>query len=324
MTIAADERQLSAAESQMCAVVLNGSQQQFQYRRRPVVHHGHVTVRVHSIGLCRTDLSVIDGSLKVSYPLVPGHEFSGTICQIGEGVSGLHKDQIVAVNPLLPCHRCSVCEQQRFHKCPHLRMMGVDVDGACCEETELPADRVFPVPLDLSFAEAAMAEPVAAVLAVADVPLISTDVGIILGDNRIAVLTQRVLQSVKSLSPEILSPSEANFLPDNSMDYVIESQLTGSVLQSAIRILRPGGTLIVKSRQQGQVSLDTLAALRKEILIRFAHYGSFQQAVDLLARRAVVVDDLIGRQFLLNEFSEAIAWARRSETRKTFLKVGDP
>ena len=201
--------------------------------------------------------------------------------------------------------------------------MGVDEDGACCEETEVPANRVYAIPSDLSFAVAAMAEPVAAVLAVADVPLSAGQAGVILGDNRIAILTQRVLQAVTGVAPKVVCSTDVTSLPENSLDYVIESELTNQVLQSAIRLLKPGGTMIIKSRRQAHVSVDFLAALRKEIIIRFAHYGCFRQAVQLLSEKRVFVDDLIGRHFPLSEFDRAIAWARNTETSKTFLTVGD-
>jgi threonine dehydrogenase-like Zn-dependent dehydrogenase len=319
----ADINAETAFQSQMFAVVLDGGNSHRRSIPRRTPRPGNVIVKVRSIGLCRTDLAVIDGSLAVSQPLIPGHEFSGVISRTGEDVSDFCIGQPVAVDPLLPCYACSACQEGRSHKCPHLRMMGVDEDGACCEETEVPANRVYVIPSDLSFAAAAMAEPVAAVLAVADVRLSSGHAGVILGDNRIAVLTQRVLQAVTGVAPKVVCSTDVTSLPENSLDYVIESELTNQVLQSAIRLLKPGGTMIIKSRRKALVSVDFLAALRKEIIIRFAHYGCFRQAVQLLSEKRVFVDDLIGRHFPLSEFDRAIAWARNTETSKTFLTVGD-
>ena len=319
----ADINAETAFQSQMFAVVLDGGSSHRLAIPRRTPRPGNVIIKVRSIGLCRTDLAVIDGSIAVSQPLIPGHEFSGVILRTGQDVSDLCIGQPVAVDPLLPCNACSACKGGRSHKCPHLRMMGVDEDGACCEETEVPANRVYAIPSDLSFAAAAMAEPVSAVLAVADVPLSTGQAGVILGDNRIAVLTQRVLQAVTGVAPMVVCSTDVTGLPENSLDYVIESELTNQVLQSAIRLLKPGGTMIIKSRRQAHVSIDFLAALRKEIIIRFAHYGCFRQAVQLLSEKRVFVDDLIGRHFPLSEFDRAIAWARNTETSKTFLTVGD-
>ncbi len=324
MTTAADIGSVAATRSQNRVIVLEGGTRQHRSRpgRRP--GPGNVVVRVHSIGLCRTDLAVIDGSLAVSQPLIPGHEFSGVVSLVGANVPESLIGQRVAVDPLLPCNVCSACREGRSHKCPLLRMMGVDEDGACCEEAEISANRIYSIPSDLTFSAAAMAEPVAAVLAVADVPLASGQKGIILGDNRIAVLTQRVLQAVAGFVPDVVCADNVTAFRENSLDYVIESELTSLVLQSAIRLLKPGGTLIIKSRRQASLAVDFLPALRKEIVIRFAHYGNFGRAVQLLSEKRVLVDDLIGRHFPLSQFDRAVEWARTTETSKTFLTVGDP
>lgn len=283
---------------------------------------GEVAVSVRAVGLCRTDLNVLDGSLSVTIDdLVPGHEFSGVITRVGEGVETFTEDQRVTVNPVVACGTCAECVARRTHKCPHIKFMGLDLNGAFSDSVIVPAERVYGFPEALSFSEAAFAEPVAAVLAVADVDLPEHGNGIILGNNRIAELTQRVLTAMKGISPRIVGVEEARRMPEGSCDYVIESQLENDTVKLLPRLIRPRGTIVIKSRRFAPVEFSTQLLLPKEPIIRFAHYGPFDLAVRLLAERKVLVDDLVGSAFPLEHFAEAVHHARQSEIQKTFLTL---
>src|SRR5947207_1873518 len=85
-----------------------------------------VQVRVEAAGVCRTDVLVARGGLPSADPVTLGHEFSGVVTAVGDGVTNVRRGDRVAVLPLIPCGRCAVCEGGDSINCPRRRMLGVD------------------------------------------------------------------------------------------------------------------------------------------------------------------------------------------------------
>lgn len=290
----------------------------------PEIGPDDVLLKVQCVGLCRTDLGVLDGSIATGSAMqVPGHEFSAIVEEIGPAVSDIGVGQRVVINPIYACESCSECRAESRFQCTDIRFMGVDFDGACTQQIVVPGFQVFPLPSDFSFFQAVFAEPIAAALAVCKIDYGSARNCVILGDNRIGLLTQRVLKAVSGIEAEVLDLMSASQLSSSSVDFVIESEGTTRVLEQAARLVRPRGTIVLKSRQQNPVALNLREMLVKEPVLKMVHYGRFEQAVDLLVSQRVKVDDLVGKQFPLEEFEKAVAWARNSETQKTFLTLED-
>lgn len=278
-----------------------------------------VVLRVGAVGLCRTDLYVLDGTISASRPIVPGHEFSGVVESVGSQVSDVHSGQRVAINPVLPCGRCRYCRTNVAGDCQETQFLGVDRDGALCSLAIVPASNVVPIPDELSFESAAFAEPVAASLAVVHGDISPSDVGLIAGENRIARLTQRVL-AARGFHNTSVCPIDA--LPDveeGQFDFAIETQATSDVLAHLVRVIRPRGRVLLKSRQFRPVELNLKAILPKEPLFQAVNYGPFDEAVALLSSGEVDVSDLIGSTFPIERFAEAVANAQRDEDRKTMI-----
>jgi L-iditol 2-dehydrogenase len=126
----------------------------------PVPGPGEVLIKVRRIGLCGSDATIYYGRHPyVSYPLVMGHEFSGEIAGLGEGVKNLSTGQRVAVIPHLVCGSCGPCRAETFNFCEQLRCTGAEADGAHCEFKVMPAVMAIPIPDNLSLDDAAMIEP---------------------------------------------------------------------------------------------------------------------------------------------------------------------
>src|SRR5262245_3267506 len=88
---------------------------------RPVPGPGEVVVRSHVAGVCRTDLEMLHGGLTdprwVRFPVVPGHEWSGTVAETGDGVDDLRPAARVVCEGMIPCHRCARCREGATHLC---------------------------------------------------------------------------------------------------------------------------------------------------------------------------------------------------------------
>jgi len=128
----------------------------------PTAAPGEVVVAVKACGICGSDIHAYFGEHPLMKPpLVLGHEFSGVIDSIGNGVDGMHTGDRVTVEPLLVCGQCEKCLSGRYNVCEDLRVMGCHADGAFAEKFAVPADKIIPLPDDVSFAEGALVEPAA-------------------------------------------------------------------------------------------------------------------------------------------------------------------
>jgi threonine dehydrogenase-like Zn-dependent dehydrogenase len=118
----------------------------------PELLHGQVLIEPLFVGVCGSDLELLDGHMDqdypVEYPLILGHEWSGTVAAVGRGVTGLEVGQLVIGHGSLGDNR----------------WFGVTTNGAMAEQFVVPASLCFPVPQNISARQAAMVEPLACVL----------------------------------------------------------------------------------------------------------------------------------------------------------------
>ncbi|MEM7477437.1 MAG: alcohol dehydrogenase catalytic domain-containing protein [Planctomycetota bacterium] len=299
------------------AVVVQASGPALQERAVESVHKKEVLIRVEALGLCRTDLRVYDGKIPVAIPLVPGHEFAGVVECVGADVTHVVCGDRVAINPVLACGDCPFCDDQL---CQQTQFLGLDVNGACAEICKVPSSAVYKISKDLPFEVAAFAEPVAASLAVLNADIKRDQRGLLLGDNRIAVLTQRILQAFDFSNVAMASPEDLSSLEPHCFDYAIETLATTQTIRGLVRSVKPGGLVILKSRQQVPIELTLAELLPKNIKFQCVNYGRFDKALDLLTTGEVEVRDLVGPAFGLSDFEEAFEYASENESSKTFIR----
>ena len=124
---------------------------------------GEVRIAVAYTGLCGTDLHIFHGNMdaRVQRPLVFGHEMSGTIESLGDGVTGWAAGDAVTVMPLRWDGTCPACRAGNSHICQNLVFVGIDSPGSLQELWNVPADLLVRLPARLSLEHAALAEPVA-------------------------------------------------------------------------------------------------------------------------------------------------------------------
>lgn len=124
---------------------------------------GEVQIEVAFCGICGTDLHVYLGHMdqRVGFERVIGHEMSGTVSAVGDGVTGFTPGDRVVVRPLDACGECPACRRGHAHICQNLKFLGLDTDGAFQEKWTVPAHTVHKLPEDLPLDHAALIEPVA-------------------------------------------------------------------------------------------------------------------------------------------------------------------
>ncbi|MZQ85667.1 alcohol dehydrogenase catalytic domain-containing protein [Paenibacillus sp. 5J-6] len=127
--------------------------------QEPVVKAGEAIVRIKRIGICGTDLHAYKGNQPFfSYPRVLGHELSGYIEEIGEGVTGLQAGDQVSIVPYMHCGTCIACRNGNTNCCTDMKVLGVHTDGGMRELIAIPVSHLIKTD-GLSLDEAAMLEP---------------------------------------------------------------------------------------------------------------------------------------------------------------------
>ncbi|MBO9600843.1 MAG: zinc-dependent alcohol dehydrogenase family protein [Cohnella sp.] len=130
----------------------------------PVPGYDEVLIRVERTGICGTDVHIYKGEYVSRYPIIPGHEFSGTIVELGEGASAFQIGDRVTAEPNIHCGRCMYCLSHRGNHCDHAQAIGVTRNGAMAEYVAVPVNNVFKLPTGMSFATGAFIEPLACVV----------------------------------------------------------------------------------------------------------------------------------------------------------------
>lgn len=130
----------------------------------PTAGPGEALVRVAAVGVCGSDLPrmLIKGAHRM--PIIPGHEFSGHVVELGPGVKGFEKGELVAIPPLLACMECDQCKRGQFSRCRDYDYFGSRRDGAYAELVSVPVSNLLKVPAGLDPAAVAMVDPASVAL----------------------------------------------------------------------------------------------------------------------------------------------------------------
>jgi L-iditol 2-dehydrogenase len=279
-----------------------------------------VVIEVAMAGLCRTDVFVAEGRIPCKAPdLVLGHEFAGIVTATGNAVGGIRNGDRVTVMPVLPCGRCDLCQQGRQISCQQTTMLGIDHHGAFSEYIRVPASSVYRIPDTLPFRQAAYSEPVAAALSVMKSGIRPDEKGVIYGNNRFGQLIDRILKAYGFEDVEIFDPATAKTLPENRYDFAIETLATTDTMRDLFKMIRVGGRIVIKSRKHEPIGIVMAEAVRREITLSAVNYGDFNEAIDLMASKRIIVDDLLGDEYSLEDFGRVFERSKTHEARKVFF-----
>lgn len=276
-----------------------------------------VIIRVAVGGLCRTDVEVAMGRIPSKDNVIIGHEFSGIVEKTSVDVAGFNQGDRVGVMPFvtaaddrLPNGRPSYLNAQ---------MLGMHLDGAFCEYIRVPASTVYKMPSNVTFLQGAYLEPIAASMAVLNADIAPHQKGVIFGDNRISRLTERIMRAKGFSGIEVCSKD--GDLAANAYDFIIETFADTASVQKMVRALKPGGRLVLKSRQHKPVSVSVHDLVMKDLKIDAVSYGDFKDALDLVASGKLYIDDLFGDVYALEDYQTVFDLAQRGESKKLFFST---
>ena len=294
---------------------------------------GEVLVRVTTAGICNTDLEIVRGYANFSGTL--GHEFVGVVeaspdpAQIGARVVG-------EINA--GCGVCELCRAGDPRHCANRSVLGiVGRDGAFAEYLSLPAVNLLPVPAAVSDQQAVFTEPLAAACEIlVQITITKNHRVAVIGDGKLGQLIARViattecdliligkhadkLQLAIEAGIKTIELHKLSVDPAHRFDCVVEASGSASGLRLALDLVKPRGTIMLKSTFHGAVQLDTSRIVVDEISVIGSRCGRFDQALELLASGKVNVEPLIAAEYSLTDGIAALEHAARVGTLKVLL-----
>lgn len=298
---------------------------------RPQPPPGEALIRVSLAGICNTDLEIVQGYL--GFQGVLGHEFVG-IVEEAEDEGWLEKRVVGEINCY--CGECSFCRKGLFTHCPERTTLGIwGRDGAFAEYLTLPLANLHPVPEEIPDEDAVFLEPLAAALEIVEqVQVKPTDRVVVLGDGKLGLLVAQALalQGCDLLALghhthklEILRRlGIATHLGESplkrSADIVVDCTGSPEGFAQTLALLRPRGTLVLKSTYHGQAEVDLSHLVIDEVTLVGSRCGPFAPALELLRRGVVEVAPLISANLPLEEGVSAFQVAEKGETLKVLLR----
>ena len=315
----------------MRAVVLDGEGVKLQTERpQPVPRPGEVLVRVLQAGICETDLQLIRGYH--GFRGVLGHEFVGVALE-----GGLEGRRVVGeIN--CSCHACEICLAGRPGHCPHRTVIGiVNHDGAFADVVAVPERSLHAVPDSIDDDAAVFTEPLAAAFQIpAQLDIERNDRVIVLGDGRLGNLCAQVLASctdhllVIGKHHEKLALLQALGIEtrlveerprDRRADVVVECTGSDSGLPTALELVRPRGTIVLKTTIAGTQALSLAPVVVDEVTIVGSRCGPFDRALEALANGLVDVRSLVTDRYDLSDSLRALDRAAQPGVLKVLLEM---
>jgi (R,R)-butanediol dehydrogenase / meso-butanediol dehydrogenase / diacetyl reductase len=313
---------------------------------------GEVQIAVAYAGICGTDLHIYHGDMagRVTPPAVIGHEMSGTVAAVGEGVEAWSVGDAVTVMPLEWDGTCPACRAGHQHICQHLVFVGIDSPGALQGRWNVRADLLVALPAGLSLQHAALVEPVA--VAVHDVRrsgLAAGEKAVVFGGGPIGVLISVVARhagaEVLLVEPDAgrratvadlgLRTVDPTALPEGGLvalveewtggagaDVVFEVSGAGAAVLAATGVAKVRGTLVVVAIHPRPQPVDLQRVFWRELTVlgaRVYQRTDFERAVELLAEGAVPADAVITEVMPLAEVGAAFAALESGQAMKILL-----
>jgi threonine dehydrogenase-like Zn-dependent dehydrogenase len=308
----------------MRALQFDGTRVRFRqaHPEPPAPAEGEVHLKVHAAGLCQTDLEIAKGYM--GFTGVLGHEFVGTVTKVGKGVDPAWIGRRACGEINCVCGTCSMCARGLSTHCLQRTVIGIQHhDGAFADTLRLPARNLHAIPANVSDEEAVFVEPLAAAFQVLrQVPIDRRTKATVLGDGRLGQLCAQVLartgctltlvgrhdeklalaeRIAKRTNRQMTTILDRDLQPRRDQDVVVDCTGRAEGLGRALELLRPRGTLVLKTTVAAQKPLNLAPIVIDEITVIGSRCGPFPDAINALAAKEIDVLPLITRRVALEQ-----------------------
>jgi 2-desacetyl-2-hydroxyethyl bacteriochlorophyllide A dehydrogenase len=291
-------------------------------------------IEISACGVCGTDFHIYKGDAPASFPIIPGHEYSGVIADKGASATEFNIEDHVAIDPNIYCGYCNECRNGRVNFCENHKALGVTLNGGFAEYSIAPSKQAYLLPKDFPLSDAAFAEPLSCCIRGIDRAEIKCgDNVVIVGGGTIGLLMLQLAKlrgaAVVALIEPITSKQNvalnlgANFVlaPDDSVsinnlielthggfDVVLECVGSKDAVEQSNRLIRRGGTLVIfgLADKSSYINLNLFDIFRKEISIKtsFLNPFTFQRAINLLASGRINVRAIQPKQYTIQDIKK--------------------
>ncbi len=314
----------------MRAYVLNDdSTVQLQESPQPQPAPGQKLIKLRTAGICNTDLELMRGYMGFSG--IPGHEFVGDILDSDGQTTG--RRVVGEIN--VACGECDLCHAGVRSQCRNRTTVGIDRhDGAFADYMALTDDNLHTVPDSLSDDQAVFTEPLAAALHIMESTHISPDDNVVvIGAGKLGMLSAQAIKLTGAdLSVVIRRDKQARLLhkwdiravtkdelPANQASVVVDCTGVPGGFADALDLVKPRGTLVLKSTYEGLPEANLTRLVIDEIRLIGSRCGNFRAALDVLEAGLVDVEPLIEARYPFAEVAQAFDHAQQRGVFKVLL-----
>ena len=326
---------------------------------RPIVDSDEVLARVRAVGICQTDIEIAEGNhpfanklfKRKDFCLIPGHEWSGEVIEVGENCEGLEMDDRVVSEVSISCGKCYYCINKRGNLCDNLQEVGITRNGAIADYISLPCRIIHKIPHNIPFKNATLIEPTAVVIhainrifqheKTVDVSLDGKVVAIF-GDGPIGLLTLQVIKNMNPSKIYLIGKSDVKLrigrllgcdacvniegegkkdieiirdaLGGEEVDVVMEAAGNGDVINQAFEVVRRGGVVVLIGLHR-TLPIDVNKVVLKELDVKgsLSSPGVWDEAIRLVSEGKIRTSELITHEFSLLEADRAVEYVRRDK-----------
>lgn len=313
-----------------------------------------VIIKVDCCGICGTDIHVYhgsSGSVEVAPPVVLGHEYCGIVYKIGKDVKQFCEGQRVIVDPNLSCNTCHFCRSGQRHLCENLVGIGTAADGGFAEYTYAKEELVYAIPDNVTFEQAAFAEPISCSLHGIDLCNIEQGTNVaIIGGGTIGMIILQLAKNAgvnnlimiepvekkrklaKKLGADIcIDPFSTDVIDElakssvGNIDVVIECVGRADTVEMSVKIAGKGATVMWFGLVEADVtsSISQYEVFLKELTIKasFVNPHTMLRSINLLEKKKLDVDCLVSKVIELNDLMTVFDDAELLKQGKILVKA---
>lgn len=298
-----------------------------------------VVIEVAACGICGTDLHILQGEFAPTLPIVPGHEFAGTVVALGSAVTDVAVGDRVAADPSLYCGHCYYCKRAQGNMCENWNAIGVVEPGGAADFVRVPAGNCVKLPDSVRVEDAALIEPLSCAVHGYDV-LRARVAGSVLiyGAGTMGLMMAAMAQRTGAASVDVVDVSADRLAgaaelgvsrtaasadeldAPRGWDLVIDATGNARAIQDAISRVGKCGTYLQfgVTDYSTTVTIEPYRIYRDEITITgsMAVLHSYDRAAALFADGVIDPDFFISHRLPLSQYSTALDMVARGEGRK--------
>jgi L-iditol 2-dehydrogenase len=319
----------------------------------PKLKENEIKIKVHAAGICGTDLHIIADEYPANYPVAMGHEFSGTVEELGSAVKDFSiGDRVVSLTAVETCGKCSYCYEGLLMLCENRKSIGSGVNGAFAEYLKVPEHLAFKIPETVSMDEAVLSEPLACMVrcVIERGTVKAGDDVLISGPGTIGLLTMQLanvsggrcivlgtsndlerLRLAKELgAAEIIVVDQENAFDrikelTNSKGVDVAFECAGAEVsaQNCLKLLKKTGLYVQVGLFASSINFDMNLALTKEINLTNGYASertSWVRTLKLLEEGKVKVAPLISTILPIEKWAEGVDLSKNKLAFKVLLK----